>query len=259
MRAHPGGTRGGFLGLSLALALAGCDKDPPKKDVTPTTSATAAPSAIAAPTAPTTPQKPQLALDDTAAFIAGERLEIGGADAKSRLSAGLAGKLVEGETLVLNAARDTKMPKVVLLFSALQARKVKAVEIHTPLRDRSAAELVFTTSTKPADCSAVGYIAKDSTINTWTVGGANAERFSHGMAGPDLTRGAPGIRKRVLACEASPVWFASADDNVTWGLVFDVAVAVMRPEDAGLPKARSVAVLLKTPVPGRKVETDVVE
>jgi hypothetical protein len=35
-----------------------------------------------------------------------------------------------------------------------------------------------------------------------------------------------------------------------------MALAVMHPEDAGLPKARSVALLTKTPVPGRKVDAD---
>ena len=59
----------------------------------------------------------------------------------------------------------------------------------------------------------------------------------------------------MLGCEA-PVWFVSADDNVTWGLVFDLVLAVMRPEDAGLPKPRSIALLPKPPVPGRKVDVD---
>jgi hypothetical protein len=238
--------------VAVVVGCLGCDKDPPKKEAAPSTSSAPAPTPAAT---PTTPQKPQLAIDDSAAFVAGERIEIGGADAKGRITGSLTGKPVEGETLVLNAARDTKMPKVALMIGALVAKKAKAVEIHTPLRDRTAAELVFTLSVKPADCSGVGYIAKDGAINTWTVGGTNAERFTHGMAGPDLTRGSEGIRKRVLACD-SPAWFVAADDNVTWGLVFDLALAVMRPDDAGLPKARAVALLTKTPVPGRKVEAE---
>ena len=52
------------------------------------------------------------------------------------------------------------------------------------------------------------------------------------------------------------MWFAAADENVTWGLVFDLAAAVMRPDDAGLPKPRSVALLTKTPVSGRKVDVE---
>ena len=240
----------------IGSAVLGCDKDPATTD--PGTTKPAATRTAPAPTPPAPPTKPQLAVDDTAVFIAGERMDVAAPDLKGRVVAALTGKPVEGETLVLNAARDTKMPKVAALFAALVAKKVKGVEIHTPQRDRSAAEIVFVTNVKPSDCSTVGYIAKDSAITTWPVSGATAERFTHGMAGPDLTRGSEGIRKRVLACESS-VFFVSADDNVTWGLVFDLARAVLYPEDAGLPKPRSVSLLVKTPVAGRKVDVDLVE
>ncbi len=244
--------------LSTGLFSAGCDKDEAK----PTSSAASASAATATPAASAPPPpfmngvtpKPQLAVDDTAAFVAGERIDVA-ADAKGRIAGALAGKQVEGETLVLNASRDAKLPKVAAVFAALASKKAKAVEVHTPLRDRSNAEMVFVLDAKPEGCAAVGYIAKDSAIATWPASGATADRFTHGMAGPDLTRGSEGIRKRVLACD-SPAWFAAADDNVTWGLVFDLVIAVMRPDDAGLPKARSVSLLTKTPVPGRKVDAD---
>jgi hypothetical protein len=246
------------LVLALPLAAFACDdKTPPPKGSsasgTPAAEATvSAPAPAPAPT-PATPTKPQLAVDDTAAFVAGERLDMAAPDPKGRIAGSLAGKPVEGETIVLNAARDAKLPKVLAVFGALASKKAKAVEVHTPQRDRSAADVVFVLDAKPEGCATVGFIAKDSAITTWPASGATAERFTHGMAGPDLTRGSEGIRKRVLACD-SPVWFASADDNVTWGLVFDLVLSVMRPDDAGLPKARSVALLTKTPVPGRKVD-----
>jgi len=252
------------LSLVRAVALAGllssassaCDKDetkPTSGSAYATATATVAAPAPA-PTTPAGPTKPQLAVDDTAAFVAGERIELA-ADAKNRITGALTGKLVEGETLVLNASRDAKLPKIEAVFAALASKKAKAVEVHTPLRDRSSADIVFVLDAKADGCATVGFIAKDSAIATWPSSGATAERFTHGMAGPDLTRGSEGIRKRVLACD-SPVWFAAADDNVTWGLVFDLVVAVMRPDDAGLPKARGVALLTKPPVPGRKVESE---
>jgi hypothetical protein len=244
-------------GTVLLAAAWACDKEPAKPNPGTATTASVA-TTPPAPTAPAPPSKPQLAIDDTAVFVAGERMDIAAPDLKGRVVAALAGKPVEGETLVLNAARDTKMPKVTSIFAALIAKKVKGVEVHTPQRDRSAAEILFVTNVKPADCSAVGYIAKDSAITTWPVSGAVAERFTHGMAGPDLTRGSEGIRKRVLGCESS-VFFVSADENVTWGLTFDLARAVLYPDDAGLPKARSAALLVKTPVSGRKVEVDLVD
>ena len=114
-------------------------------------------------------------------------------DPKGRIAGSLTGKPVEGETIVLNAARDAKLPKVIAVFAALVSKKAKAVEVHTPQRDRSAAEVVFVLDAKPEGCATVGYIAKDSAIATWPSSGATAERFTHGMAGPDLTRGSEGI------------------------------------------------------------------
>lgn len=246
------------LTMALSLAAAACDDKTPlpkgsSASGTPTAETTA--SAPAPAPTPTAPTKPQLAVDDTAAFVAGERLEMAAPDPKGRIAGSLTGKPVEGETIVLNAARDAKLPKILAVFGALLAKKAKAVLVHTPQRDRSAAEVVFVLDAKAEGCATVGYIAKDSAIATWPSSGATAERFTHGMAGPDLTRGSEGIRKRVLACD-SPIWFAAADDNVTWGVVFDLVLAVMRPDDAGLPKARGVALLTKTPVPGRKVEAE---
>ena len=87
-------------------AVLGCDKDPVKTDP-PATSSTP----TNAPPAPAAPTKPQLALDDTAVFVAGERLDLAAPDLKGRIVTALSGKPVEGETLVLNAARETKCPR----------------------------------------------------------------------------------------------------------------------------------------------------
>ena len=39
-------------------------------------------------------------------------------DPKGRIAGSLTGKPVEGETIVLNAARDAKLPKVLAVFAA---------------------------------------------------------------------------------------------------------------------------------------------
>lgn len=244
-----------FLGAAVLL---GCDKEPAKPGGSSGSgSASAASEAAKAPTVtpPAPPAPLQIAVDDTAAFVAGERFDLAAPDPKGRLVAALSGKKVEGETVRVNAARDAKIPKVATVLSALAAKKAKAIELHTPLRDRSAAQLLFALGVKPEPCSAVGFIGKDNAITTWPASGATAERFTHGMAGPDLTRGSEGIRKRLLACE-SPSWFISADDAITWGVTFDLAYAVMHPDDGGLPKPRAVALLTKAPVSGRKVEVE---
>ena len=243
--------------IAVVAALAACDdKKPETTSAAASTSATAAaPSPAPTPTAPT---KPQLAVDDTAVFVAGQRIEIAKPDLKGRVAAVLSDKPVAGEELVLNAARPTKIPKVAAVFAALIAKKAKSVEVHTPRRDGSDGHVTFGLTVKPSDCSAVGFIAKDNAITVWPVSGAAADRFNHGMAGPDLTRGSEGLRKKTLACD-SPVFFVAADDSITWGLTYDLAEATLSADDAGLPKPRTAALLVKTPVSGRKADVDFVE
>ncbi|MCA9584445.1 MAG: hypothetical protein KC657_03720, partial [Myxococcales bacterium] len=103
------------------------------------------------------------------------------------------------------------------------------------------------------DCSAVGFIGKDSSISAWTVSGGTATRYARGMAGPDLTLGSAGVRKVAGACDAS-AWVVSADETVTWGLVVDLVSAVRSPGDAGVMRAQTLIVPSEAPVPGRKVK-----
>ncbi|HEY8076341.1 MAG TPA: hypothetical protein VIF62_19585, partial [Labilithrix sp.] len=70
---------------------------------------------------------------------------------------------------------------------------------------------------------------------------------------PDLTRGSEGVRKLVAACDA-PAWLVASDDAVTWGLVFDLVLAVSGMDDGGTPpRAREVALAAKA-TPGQKVD-----
>jgi hypothetical protein len=116
------------LSVALSLAASACDdKTPPPKGSsasgTPQTDGTVSAAAPAAtPAAPAAPTKPQLAVDDNAAFVAGERLEMAAPDPKGRIAGSLAGKPVEGETIVLNASRDAKLPKVLAVFAALASK-----------------------------------------------------------------------------------------------------------------------------------------
>lgn len=250
-----------FAACSALLAIGCDDKDKTAPKPATSASATATASTASTPTTPAAPSKPQFAIDDSAVFVAGERFETGPADLRGRVIAAIGDKPVAGETVILNAARDTKLPKMTALFSALIAKKVKGVEVHTPRRDKTTAEVTFVTNTKPADCSAVGYIAKEGFISVWPASGAGAaDRFARGMAGPDITRGSEGMRKRLTGCD-SPVFFLSADDSIAWGLLFDLELASTGNEDAGTPlgKPRSPSLLTKTAVAGHKIDVETVD
>jgi biopolymer transport protein ExbD len=240
-----------------AANLAGCEKDEPKKLVpgASPSAGSAAPAATPAPTPPAAPSKPQLAVDESGASVGGDRVGFDMPDVKGRLALALEGKPVAGEEVVVDAARDTKVPKVAHVFAALAAAKAKAVRIRTADRDRKTAEIPFVLGAKRPDCTAVVLIGKDGSLARWTAGGSTALKQAHGMAGIDLTLGPPAIRKLADACDA-PVWAVSGEDNVTWGLIVDLVLAVQQPGDAGAPWKRDAVFLATKPTPGRKVDAD---
>lgn len=237
----------------IGLVLWACDKEPTKLEQM-TGAASAPPPAVSTAPPPTVdkPTKPQLAVDDTAAFVAGERFDLAQPDPKGRLVAALSTRPVAGETITLEASRDAKTPKVATVIGALAASKAKGVLVRTRKRDGTTAEIPFVIGPKREACTAIGYIAKDGAINAWTAGGTTAARFTRGMAGPDLTRGSDGVRKLIAACD-SPSWAIATDDNVTWGLAIDLVLAVSGAEDGGTPpKAKEVSLVTKA-TPGQKI------
>ncbi|AKU97237.1 hypothetical protein AKJ09_03901 [Labilithrix luteola] len=247
--------------LAAAVALGGCDdKAASSRDKAPAASASSVASVVtppsAAPPAPASP--PQLAIYEGGASVGGERIDFTAPDPKGRLAAALSGKPIAGEEIVVDAARNNKTPQVALVFAALSEAKAKSARIRTPKRDRSNAEITFPLGVKRPDCTVVGFIGKDVSINVWPVSGGTAQRYAKGMAGPDITLGSAGVRKQLATCD-SPVWAVSSDDSVQWGLVVDLVLGVMHPEEGPPPAGNhggSVVLLTKPPVPGRKVEND---
>ena len=99
-----------------------------------------------------------------------------------------------------------------------------------------------------APCAAVAMVTKDNAINVWPYGGAVAQRFSHGFAGPDITLGSGALAKLANACD-SQIDFVAGDETIKWGVVFDLAVAAS--QTPGF-RPTSTVVLAKPAVPGRK-------
>ena len=191
-----------------------------------------------------------ITLDDTSFVAAGDKVDLTAADAKGRIVAMLANKpLVSGQTLEVDALRDTTMPHFTTAIDALREAKAKSLTVKTAQRDRSMGSLTVALDHGPVPpCAATGMITKDNAINVWTYGGSVAQRFSHGFAGPDITLGSAAFAKTANACEAS-VAFVSGDDSIKWGVVFDLALAAS--QTAGYKPTSTIVV--KSAVPGRKV------
>lgn len=186
----------------------------------------------------------------------GDRVDFAAPDVKGRLGTGVTGKKVAGETVTIVAARETKMPKVGQVIAAVAAAKPKAIIVKTMKRDRTTVDLPVAMSAKRDGCAAVGYVAKDSSSSSWPASGATATKYTKGMAGPDITRASDGMRKLASACDATHI-FVSGDEGVTWGLVADLAIAVLEPEDGGAAasKTKEIAVVAKA-TPGRKLDAE---
>ncbi len=237
------------------VALAGCEEkrssvEPDKMETGPAATATTSAAAV-----PTAPKPPLVTVDDVSVVVAGDRVDFAGPDAKGRLAALLATKpLVSGETLEVDALRETTMPHFEAVVDALHEAKAKGAKVKTMMRDRSLGELALLFDHPPASsCAAVAMIAKDDAVLVWPYGGGTALRYAHGMAGPDITLGSEGLRKLANACESS-IFFVSADDSIKWGMVFDLASAAPGGRDGGVAfRPTSAVVLVKPPVPGRKV------
>jgi hypothetical protein len=232
-----------------------CDNEPSKAQ-TPANSASASAATPAPPPPPPAPKALLVVVDDGAAMFDGDRIDLTSPEPKGRLATAVSSKKVAGESITIVAARETKMPKVAQVIAAVAGANPKAIVVKTMKRDRTTVDLPIALDAKREGCAAVGYVAKDSSSSSWPASGATATRYTKGMAGPDITRASDGLRKLVGACDATHL-FVGSDEGVTWGLVADLAIAVLDPEDGGAAaaKAKQIVVVAKA-TPGRKLEDD---
>jgi hypothetical protein len=78
-----------------------------------------------------------------------------------------------------------------------------------------------------------------------------AIKFPKGMAGPDLTATLDGVTKQVNGCASTSLVF-SGDDNIDWGLTFDLVDKIARAQ----PPLKITTYVLpqEAAVPGRAVK-----
>jgi hypothetical protein len=246
-----------LISALLLAALVGCEKEAPKVTDTGAPAPSARPSARPEPP-PAPPHAPVIIIDEQNTTIDGKTLSGPPSDWPASAASLLSGKpQVAGETVVVNALRDAKAPKVLAIVAALKAAKAKSITVHTETRDKTIGELELTLDpgTLP-DCTAVAMIEKDVAVALWSKGGGGAQRFARGMAGPDLSTSTEALRRRAAGCD-SPAWIVGALDVTQWGLVFDLATRARAGVDGGERlRPRETVLLLTAPTPGRKVTGD---
>ncbi len=247
-----------WVTVALLLAAGGCDNDAGKKaESASAAAATATPSPSASsaapvPEPPAPPRVPTITVDDHTCSIDGKTFTGDWVPDATRFLHGFGPELA-GKDVAVNAMRDTKVPKVQAIVAALAGERVRGVAIRTPMRDQSSGELPLALSAKAPACTVVAMIEQNGAVAVWSKGGGGAQRFSRGMAGPDLSSSTDALRKRAAACD-SPAWYFSAADTVTWGLAFDLAMRARAGAEAGAAlKPTQTVLLTEAPVPGRAV------
>lgn len=237
----------------LALAVFGCEKEPSKLEALVDAASTT--PVAPKPTAAEPAKAPLLVIEANAVAVGPDRVMAGDTDFASKIAALVAGKpKIEGEEVEVTALRQAKPSYVTALIAGLQKAKAKSVILKTENRDKVAIALPVVFPKQPiAPCTVVALIRKDGGISVWTVGGKIATRLNRGFAGPDMTLGSEAVRKASSSCD-SPLWLVGGEEALTWGLVFDLALASRAPAEAGAQmKAKDTAIVAGDVVPGRKV------
>jgi hypothetical protein len=240
--------------LLLACLLGGCDdKSAPGKKPPETVAAASVPPVAPAPTAKADPLQ-GLTVDELGPFLQDTRVDRSAKDGDAKLKAVIEKIPVKGQVVPLAVTRNAKTQDVAAVVAALGNAGAAQVDVKTP--GRSGATVVLKTIPEKLvpestpDCAVVGMIKKDGTSAVWHLKGGTATKFHKGLAGPDLSMTFDGLKDQTKSC-ASPIWFLSGEQDVIWGLTFDLGQTVAA-ADPPL-RATQTVLLSEAPVAGRPV------
>jgi hypothetical protein len=239
--------------MTLATYVAGCDEKPAA------TNRSAEPVTATAP-APAPPKPPPdplagLVVDELGLYLQTHRVDLGAKDGESKLRSIVAELPVKQKAVPIEAARNAKTQHVGALARALGEAGAIEIDVKTPDRTGAVAKLRLlpeeVAGDKLPDCAVVGMIKKDSTSAVWRVKGGTAAKFLKGLAGPDMSMTYDGLKDQMGSCP-SVHWLLAGEENVIWGLVFDLGQVVAKADPP--PKATQTVFLYEAPVAGRAVQ-----
>jgi hypothetical protein len=239
--------------MALAACAAGCE-DKPAASNRPAEPATATAVVSAAPKPPPDPLA-GLVVDDLGLYLQTHRIDMAAKDAESKLRAIVAELPVKQKAVPIEASRNAKTQHVGALARALAEAGAIEIDVKTPDRTGAVAKLKLlpeeVAGARLPDCAVVAMIKKDNTSAVWRVKGGTATKFSKGLGGPDMSMTYDGLKDQMGSC-ASVHWLLAGEENVIWGLVFDLGQVVAKADPP--PKATQAVLLYEPPVAGRPVQ-----
>lgn len=180
------------------------------------------------------------------------------ADGKQKLASAIAQakEWVAGKDVKLTADRQAKLAHVGTMIEALAEGGATSVTVSTETRTEFPKTVVFTplrgVLSKPS-CSVVAKVLTERRNAVWSLGGGTAVRSPKGLAGPDMAMTEDSLTAAAKRCKEADAVFVSGDEDVEWGLVYDLAAATKVLEKASFAK---VVLLEPAPVAGRPVKLD---
>jgi biopolymer transport protein ExbD len=163
---------------------------------------------------------------------------------------------VSGKDVAVRVERQAKLPVVSEMMLALAAGGATTLTVATESRPEYPKTVTFSPASAarsaPA-CSVVAKVLTERRNAVWSLKGGTAVRSPKGLAGPDMAMTADSLEAMARRCKESDFVFVSADDDVEWGLVYDLAAATQTLEKSKLGK---VVLVEPAPVAGRPVKLD---
>ena len=239
--------------MAWAVFAIGCDDKPAPKATSEPTSVTTN-VASAAPKPPPDPLA-GLTVDELGLYLQSHRIDMTAKDTDSKLRATIAELPVKQKAVPISASRNAKTQHVGALARALGEAGAVEIDVKTP--DRTGAQTVLKlmpeemAGAQVPDCAVVAMIKKDNTSAVWRLKGGTATRFLKGLGGPDMSMTFDGMKDQMGSCAANH-WLLAGEENVIWGLVFDLGQIVAKADPP--PKATNAVLVYEAPVAGRAVQ-----
>jgi biopolymer transport protein ExbD len=246
------------VGVCLVLALlsvAACDSKP-KTNPFETKKDTVEPPPITEPPKPKGPT--EFVVSNEGPKVGWTYVLLDKPDGKQKLAneIGTNKEYVAGKDVPLRVDRNAKLAYVGEMVRALAEGGATSVVVSTETRPEfpKTVKLVPASSGKAApSCSVVAKVLSERRNAVWSLKGGTAVRSPKGLAGPDMAMTADSLEAAARRCKESDFVFVSADEDVEWGLVYDLAAATQTLEKAKLGR---VVLLEPGPVAGRPVKLD---
>lgn len=245
----------GVFFVLVAASLSGCDSKPKTNPFEKKTD-TVQPPPITEPPKPKGP--PELTVSAEGPKVGWTYILLDKPDGKQKLAQAIGenAEYVSGKEVALRVDRNAKLAHVGEMVRALAQGGAASVVVSTETRPEfpKTVKFVSLASAKSAPaCSVVAKVLTERRNAVWSLKGGTAVKSPKGLAGPDMAMTQDSLEAAARRCKDSDTVFVSADEDVEWGLVYDLAAATQKLEKATLGR---VVLIEPAPVAGRPVKLD---